>query len=155
MNEHDFENLTPEEQHELIMGALENLGIEPMFDQEVDFQTHASWDDTPPSTGWDEVSGSTSITDDGVIQILSIINDVNIRWSIVVYRDRYRVTLANKTIYVQDCVEAKVEIAELLRECPMFDLPEMAIDTFKMLINEAWRDPEEAHEAIKQLILEN
>ena len=103
-----------------------------------------------------EISGSVTVTEDGKCFIDSMVDHTDIRMCVIPYEDHYTIQFDNprmtSLIKVSDVIEARVEIACVLREAYGFD--EDLVDMCKLCIEDCWREPIESCMCISNKIAE-
>ena len=99
------------------------------------------------------ISGSVAVERGGDIHIASLVGDTEINFKVEAYEEHYVVYFPSMSgIRITDVIEAKVEIASVLRESYGYDEDEL--DACKCCIERAWREPSEVYCNIQELISE-
>jgi hypothetical protein len=102
-----------------------------------------------------DVSGSATVLGDGSVLIEARVGDYDsIEIKLESYEEyyvlRFDAPLMMGGIRVSDLIEARVEIATVLREYYGFDEEEIFL--CKIVIDKAWREPSEVYDNIKELV---
>jgi len=102
----------------------------------------------------DEINGSVSVTEDGQCIITAETNGESVRMYVTVSPDSFLIHFdtprMTSGITVSDVIEARVEIASVLREAYGFD--EELIDLCKGCIEESWNEPHNVYLAIESMV---
>ena len=107
-----------------------------------------------------EISGNVSVTGDGQVYIEAYIHatDTHMNMEVTLEESRYLIRFTNchmgSTIVVNDVIEARVEIADVLRTNYYIDDEEI-IEHCKGCIEQAWRDPFDSFCMVKNMLVEN